>query len=351
MLRWAEVHLDRLVENYLKVRETSGKKIYAVVKANAYGHGSLEVSRALQEKTDVYGFAVATYQEGKELVEGGIKRPILVMSSTVEEGREVLKELPLTPVVYDFTELELVKEIRAPFVVKVDTGMGRLGFTKEEWDRLIRELEGSKVKGVMSHFCCADESKEITEGQLKLFKDFVKELKKRVKFPLEVHAENSAATALKLNGLLTHSRVGLALYGSKPLPNYPVNLKQVMEVKARVLTVKELPPNHPISYGATYKTKSREKVAVVAFGYGDGYPRELSGKGEIVVNGKRWPVRGRVCMDMTIISVDGRVKKGSTATIYGGEITFDEVAKRCGTIPYELMCRISQRVERLYSGV
>ncbi|RKQ63343.1 alanine racemase [Thermovibrio guaymasensis] len=352
MLRWAEVNLDRLFKNYREVEKLSkGKGIFAVVKANAYGHGSVEVARFLQSRTNVSGFAVATYGEGAELLLAGIERPILVMSSTVEEGKDFLKEPSLIPVVYDFKELSLVKELNVPFHVKVDTGMGRLGFLKEEWGELLSQLKGSKVKGVMTHFCCAEERREITEKQLDEFKSFVRELQKLVPEPLVVHAENSAALSLKLNSVLTHCRVGLALYGSRPTPSYPAELEQVMEVKAKVLTVKELPPGYSISYSATYTTKGRERIAVIAFGYADGYPRELSNRGKVLIEGKECPVRGRVCMDMLITSVPEEVKKGSVATLFGKGLTFEEVARECRTIPYELMCRISQRVERVYRGV
>jgi len=352
MLRWAEVHLDRLLNNYREVeRLARGKGIFAVVKANAYGHGSLEVAKFLEERTSVYGFAVATYREGAELLAGGVGRPILVMSSTVEEGREFLRELPLTPVVYDFNELSLAKELDVPFHVKVDTGMGRLGFLKDEWDELLTELQGSKVEGVMTHFCCADEGEAFTLEQFNEFKEFVAELLRRVNRPLAVHAENSAALPLGLNGLLTHCRVGLALYGSKPFPSYPARLRQVMEVKARVLSVKELPAGHPVSYSATYRPVNRERVAVVAFGYADGYPRELSNRGKLLLGDKLCRIRGRVCMDMVVASAPKGVKKGDVAVLFGEAITFDDVAQECGTIPYELMCRVSQRVERVYSGL
>lgn len=351
MLRWAEVHLDRLLFNYKEVKKLAGRKgIYAVVKANAYGHGSVAVSKFLQERTDVYGFAVATYQEGQELFTSGIKRPILIMSSTVEEGREYLRELPLLPVVYDFKELSLVKELSVPFHVKIDTGMGRLGFLKSEWDDLISELKNSKVVGVMSHLCCADEDKEFSLSQAEEFKKFVKAVK-AFKPKVEVHLENSAAVVLSLNSVLTHVRVGLSLYGSKPFKNYPADLKQVMEVKAKVLSVKELPLGHPVSYGGTYKAKGGERIGIVSFGYADGYPRELSNSGRVYLKGDFYPVRGRVCMDMLMVSVDKKVKKGDVATIFGSVNTFDEVAKSLGTIPYELMCRISQRVERVYIGL
>jgi alanine racemase len=347
MLRWAEVHLDRLIRNFKKVEELSKKRIYAVVKANAYGHGSVQVAKTLEENTSVYGFCVATYEEGAELRQSGIKKPILVMSSTISEGRKFLKEYQLTPVVYDFEELKLVKELSIPFHLKVDTGMGRLGFLESEWNKLLEEIRGTKLIGVMTHFSSADEDYEYTKFQLGKFKSFVDKLKRNFK-KVEVHSENSAAVRFKLNGILTHSRVGLSLYGVEPCEGYP-KLEQVMEVKAKVLTVKELPPNFSVSYSKTYRTKEKERIAVVSFGYADGYPRELSNRGKFLLNGEVCPVRGRVCMDMTVVSVNNvKVEKGDTAIIYGEEIPFKEVSKEIGKIPYELMCSISQRVRRIY---
>jgi len=349
MLRWAEVYLNRLLLNYRAIKELSGKKeIFAVVKANAYGHGSVPVAKFLEENTDVYGFAVATYEEGAELREAGIKREILVMASMLPEGLHVLKNYRLTPVVYDFEELSLIKELSLPFHIKLDTGMGRLGFLERDWDRLLNELYHLPVAGVMSHFSSADSDEEFTRYQFFKFTEFVEKLKK-FKPNVAVHVDNSAGIPKRFDSLLTHCRAGLALYGSKPYEGYEAELSQVMEVKAKVISVKELPPDFPISYSKTYRTKNKEKVAVIAFGYADGLLRSLSNRGWVVINGKRCPIRGRICMDMTVVSVEGvPVKKGDTAVVSGKEITFDEIAKLAGTIPYEVMCDISPRVKRIY---
>jgi len=165
----------------------------------------------------------------------------------------------------------------------------------------------------------------------------------------EITKYNSAAVPKKFDSFLTHCRVGLALYGSMPYKGYEVKLRQVMEVKAKVISVKELPPNFPVSYAKTYRTKGSEKVAVIAFGYADGLLRSLSSKGSVLIKGRRCPVRGRICMDMTVVSVEGvPVKKGDTAVVSGEGITFDELAELAGTIPYEVMCDISPRVKRIY---
>ncbi|MEO2069017.1 MAG: alanine racemase [Desulfurobacteriaceae bacterium] len=348
MLRWAEVYLGRLLHNFDEVKKLSGrKKIFAVVKANAYGHGSREISKFLERNTDVAGFSVATFEEGWELREAGIKREILVMASNLQEGYKEAIELNLTPVIFDFEDLKLVKELKIPFHVKVDTGMGRLGFLERDWDKLLLELKDSKLAGIMSHFCCADEDDEFTKKQLKKFFLFAKEIRK-IKKNLKVHIDNSAAIAKKFDSLLTHVRVGLALYGLEPFKGYPANLKQIMEVKAKVISVKELPPSFPVSYSKTYITRNNERIAVISFGYADGFLRALSNKGEVLINGFRFPIRGRICMDMTVVSVDGKVKKGDIATISGEGLTFSELAEKAGTIPYEIMCDISQRVKRIY---
>ncbi len=348
MLRWAEIYLGRLLRNYLEIKKLAGTKgIYAVVKANAYGHGSVEVSRALQDNTDVSGFAVATYEEAEELRAAGISREILVMASPLEEGRESVVELKLTPVVYDEEELRLAKDMGIPFHVKVDTGMGRLGFLQSRWDWLLSELKDSKVSGVMTHFSSADEDPSFTLEQFRVFKAFVEKLT-FLKPELKVHCDNSSALKFKFDSLLTHSRVGLALYGASS--DFPGSLKQVMEVKAKVISVKELPPGFPVSYSKTYRTSGRERVAVVAFGYADGLLRSLSNRGYVLIKGRKAPIRGRVCMDMTVVSVWEGVKKGDVAVISSPDLPFTEIASLAGTIPYELMCDISRRVKRVYVG-
>ncbi len=348
MLRWAEIHLNRLIENYNQVKKLSaGKKIIAVVKANAYGHGIKEVAKTLEKHTDVSAFAVATFDEAEELRNIKIKKDILIMASPLSEDLDKVKELNVIPVIFDFEDLKLAKELKIPFHIKIDTGMGRLGFLENQWDKLLEELKGTTLKGVMTHFCCADEDKSFTEYQFKKFLLFFLKLKSLNFKNLTIHADNSSAIPLKFNKILTHSRVGIALYGAKPYESYPVQLQQAMEVKAKVITTKELPANFPVSYSATYKTKQKEKIAVISFGYADGYLRNFSNKGFVLINNEKCPVRGRVCMDMTIVS-SKTAKKGDTVTIFGQKLTFEETAKVAGTIPYELMCAISPRVKRIY---
>ena len=348
MLRWAEVYLNRLKKNFNLLRKFTGrKKIIAVVKANAYGHGSVPVSLFLERETDVDMFAVATIDEGRELREGGVKKPILVMSNPLIEGIKEIKEFNLTPVVFDFESLEIAVKNGISFHLKVDTGMGRLGFLPYEWEKVFEKVDFSLLEGVMSHFADSDTDPEFTQYQYRMFMPFVKRVLSVKK--VAVHIDNSGAVPASFDGFLTHSRIGLALYGSKPYPDFPVPIEQVMEVKSKVIDVKMLPPNWGVSYGRTYITKKRERTAVVAFGYADGFIRSLSNKWQVKINGDFAPVLGRICMDMTVVSVEKiDVRIGDEVVITDRELTFDKMAERAGTISYEIMCDISPRVKRIF---
>ncbi|WP_456459918.1 alanine racemase [Desulfurobacterium sp.] len=349
MLRWAEVYLDRLKRNYESLKRFAGnKKIIAVVKANAYGHGSVAVASFLERKTDVSAFAVATVFEGIELREGGIKSPIIVMSNPLFESARNFLEYDLIPVVFDFESLGIAIEMGIPFHVKIDTGMGRLGFMPDDFQKLTEFFSSPLFKGIMSHFPVSDEDETFTRQQFSFFMRFVKEALK-VNSGIAVHVDNSAAVPYHFDSLLTHSRIGLALYGSKPGPDFPIKLEQVMEIKSRLIQVKTLPEGWGISYGRIYVTSSKEKVGVVAFGYADGLMRSLSGKWYVKVNGEKCPVRGRICMDMTVVSLEGvDARPGDEVVITDRELTFDKMAEEAGTISYEIMCDISPRVKRVF---
>ncbi|OMH41391.1 alanine racemase [Desulfurobacterium indicum] len=349
MLRWAEVYLDRLKRNYENLKRFTGhKRIIAVVKANAYGHGSVKVASFLERKTDVDAFAVATVFEGIELREGGVEKPIIVMSNPLFENARNFLEYRLTPVIFDFESLGIALETGIPFHIKLDTGMGRLGFLPGDFQRLTEIFKSPLFKGIMSHFPVSDEDKCFTKEQFSFFLRFIKEVLK-VNRNVAVHIDNSAAVPYHFDSLLTHSRIGLALYGSKPSSNFPVKLEQVMEIKSRLIQVKTLPEGWGISYGRTYVTSSREKVGVVAFGYADGLMRSLSGNWSVKINGRKCSVRGRICMDMTIVSLEGvKASPGDEVIITDRELTFDKMAEKAGTISYEIMCDVSPRVKRIF---
>ena len=185
VLKWAEVHLDRLSFNYHQVKKLAGtKEIIAIVKANAYGHGSKEIARFLEEKAGISIFGVATVEEGIELRESGIKGEILVMASDSSDWVKEIKAFALTPVVWNFETLKVLKDAGIPFEVKVDTGMGRLGFLKSEWSKLLAELPGARLKGVMTHFCCAEDDPEFTRFQYESFLEIARALSTKPKLLL-----------------------------------------------------------------------------------------------------------------------------------------------------------------------
>jgi alanine racemase len=364
---WIEIDLSLLEENYNFIRRKINKKtkIAAVVKANAYGHGAFRVAQKLSQLGVEY-FCVGSPDEGIELRRAGIKEPILVLAEVLKSqyddiikadliqtaaSRETLKSL-------NKAGAKAEKKIRVH--LKVDTGMGRIGFFPEELVevyKLALELKNIKIEGLFSHLARADEEdKEFSYQQLQRFKSALNELKDAgFKLPL-LHIANSAAVIDLNNTSLDIVRPGIMLYGLLPSGelNKEADLKPLLSFKTKIVQLRELPADSTVSYGSTYKTESREKIAVLPIGYKDGYPRLLSNQGEVLIKGKRAPIRGRVCMGQTIVSVDQieNVAVGDEVVLIGKqgneEITATEIAEICGTINYEIVCNLSERLEKNY---
>lgn len=324
-----------LKHNALEVSVFSGKRIIAVVKSDAYGVGVKYVAPILRELDVIDSFAVASVEEGVCLRDMGVRREILVLGGILPEELQAVKEYKLTPVVSDLEHLKVIGREDVKFHVKYDTGMGRLGFLEEF-------IDDPRVVGVMSHLSTPAD-REFTLKQIERFKSIVQRYGGR---PVKVHVESSAGIVYKVP-FATHVRVGLALYGERPLRDYPLNLKPALSIKARVLSVKEVPENFPISYCRTYVTKKRTRIGVIAFGYADGLMKSLSNKGYLLYEGERLPILGNITMDMTVVEV-GRtnLKPGDWVTVVDETRTFGDLAREAGTIPYELMCNISSRVKR-----
>ncbi|NPB06442.1 MAG: alanine racemase [Aquificae bacterium] len=322
-----------LLENVKNLASFSNKKVIAVVKADAYGVGARLVAPVLGESPFVDAFAVACAQEGALLREAGVKKKVLVLGGLLEDELELFTRYELTPVVSDEEQLRLARRLGLPFHVKYDTGMGRLGFTR----RLVKH---KLVEGVMTHLS-SPADREFTLKQIKSFARIVKAYR-----GVWVHLESSAGLVYRVP-FATHVRVGLALYGEKPLKDYPVKLVPALTLKARVVSVKRLKAGHPVSYGRTFVTKKPTRVAVVAFGYADGFAKSLSNRGYFLWRGHRLPVLGAVTMDLTVVGLGSLpVKPGDWVTVVSPERSFTELARDAGTIPYELMCNLSPRVER-----
>ena len=329
-----EIDANRIKENVRALHRFSGKKIIAVVKADAYGIGAKYVAPILNELEEVDSFAVACTEEGVELRELGIKKEILVLGGVLKEELELVENYGLTPVVSDYEHLRVLGDRPIKFHVKYDTGMGRLGFLKE----IIRD---ERIVGVMSHLSTPAD-REFSLEQIKKFERIVKNYEKIEK----IHIESSAGVIYKVP-YATHIRVGLAIYGEKPLKNYPVEIKPALRLRAKLISVKEVPPNYPISYGRTYITPARTRIGIVAFGYADGLMKSLSNRGYLLYKGKPLKILGNITMDMTIVelgNVDAKV--GDYVDVVNEERSFTELSKDAKTIPYELMCNLSRRVER-----
>lgn len=368
---WAEIDLEALKHNVREIRRITDPhaEIMAVVKANGYGHGLEPVSRvALHNGAGWLG--VALLQEAIQLREIGIKAPIAVLGYTPDKYAEDVVQNEVSQTIFTWGNAVALATAaqrlgkKARIHIKIDTGMGRLGFLPDrETEELIyrmSHLPGLEVEGIYTHFATADEKdKSFAEEQFMKFQCLLKALAAaHIYIPFR-HCANSAAILDLPYTHLDLVRPGNLLYGMLPSPEVRhdlVNLQPVMSLKARVAFVKVVPENYSISYGRIYSTKEPTRVATIPLGYADGYLRLLSNKGEVLIKGKRAPVVGRVCMDQMMVDVGHipGVEQGDEVVIIGrqgeDQITADELAEHLGTINYEVTCMISERVPRVYIG-
>ena len=371
---WAEIDLGAAERNFREIKKRAGKRgIFAVVKANAYGHGALPLAR-LYESLGAEGFAVSNIGEALELREGGINGEILVLGYTPYEHTAELIEHDISQTVYsyeyalnlnDFAE-KTGRSVKCH--IKLDTGMHRLGFectdglSKEAADRLraCRTLGNLEYHGVFTHFATADgnspEDKAFCEKQYNDFKKGVNELRElgyRFKY---IHCDNSAGTLLRDDDITNAVRPGIVLYGYMPSTELDcdADLAPILSLRSAVSMIKTILPEDTVSYGRTYTADKSTVIATVPIGYADGYPRSLSGKGTVLIHGKEAKVVGRVCMDQMMIDISGidNVQTGDVVTVIGRDgdrvITADDIAAADGTISYEILCGLAPRVERIY---
>ncbi len=364
---WAEIDLAAIRHNLSSIRQRAGRaRVMAVVKANAYGHGMLEVSRVCrQEGVDFFG--VASLEEALQLRQDGVSCPVLVLGYVAEEYAAVMVREEIRPCIFSlhsaraYSEAAVQQGKTAYLHVKVDTGMGRLGFLPEEKSvkeiLAIHRLPGVEVEGIFTHFAEADtDDAEFTLGQLKSFTNVGEKLQSQgVSIPLR-HAANSAALMNYPPAHLDLVRAGIILYGLYPSPSIPgkdLDLLPAMTLKSRLGFVKTLPAGHPISYGRTYTCQRDTRVATVPIGYADGYSRLLSNQAWATVKGAKISLIGNVCMDQCMFDVS-RVEEAQTGDeiiLFGRQedgITVDDLAEIMGTINYEVVCSIGSRVPRIY---
>ncbi len=368
----AVIDLAALKHNYHEVQKRLPKNcgILTMVKADAYGHGAVPVAKVF-EKEGATCLGVATVEEGVELRDAGLKKPILVMGGLLgsgEEAAQVMLKHHLIPVVHSAGVIDLLEEISRRYGtlkihLKIDTGMTRLGVTLQALPNLLARLKVSehlKLEGVMTHLAFR-QNEDYTKQQLQKFKEAGETILKVMGEVPIGHIANSAAVieGSPIESFQTSQywvRPGIMLYGIPPYPEYAkkVSLKPVMSLMSKIVLIKQVPKGTKVSYNCTYTTKRKSKIGVIPIGYADGYPWALSNKAHVLISGRRVPVLGRVTMDMIMVDLTDLpdVPVGDEVVLMGKQgdekITADQLAAWAKTIPYEIVCGVSKRMPRVY---
>lgn len=367
LVAWAEIDLDAIAHNVRAFQAHAGPnvEIFAVVKANAYGHGAVPVSRAALA-AGATRLAVHRATEGVQLRRAGLDAPVLVMGYTPPAAAALVVKWGLTPslITSEFAQalsaVSVAAGVCTPVHLKIDTGMNRYGLQPQEaveFARALTALPGITLEGVFTHFATADSADQThLRAQLKVFEGVLSSLHQAGINPPLVHACNSAAAMCLPEAHFNAIRPGISLYGMDPStewePVFP--LQPALALKSRVSRVRDLPAGAGISYGRTYVTGRPERVALVSVGYGDGYHRMLSNRSQVLIGGRRAPLRGRVCMDQFVVDVSAiaGVKQDDEVVLIGRQggqqIRAEEVAGWCGTINYEVTTALLPRVTRVY---
>ena len=365
----AEIHLPALRHNVRTIRSLLPRStaIFAVVKADAYGHGAVPVARALAEE-GAATFGVATVEEGVELRQGGIEGPVVVLGGVDEPQAREAHEYGLSAALFDLGQIPYLARAGErsgdpfPLHIKIDTGMGRLGLLREATKAAVSAIgaaRGLRVEGVMTHLSSADGSdtadEEYTRLQLSSFGGEVPLVRKAFGADVRAHALNSAGILSYREHVHDMVRPGITLYGSLPAEGVGagLGLQPVMRLVTRIVSLKDLPDGSPVSYGRHFRCAGTRRNAAVPVGYADGYRRTFSNAAWMGVNGHRVPVAGRVCMDHTMLDVTGvpGLAIGTEVVVMGGGgPTADELARIAGTIPYELLTQVGRRIPRRVVG-
>ena len=364
----ARIDLDKIGKNVTRVRNTisDSTMIMAVVKADAYGHGAVEIASYLSNKVEWFG--VATLDEAVELRINGIKNNILILGAVMPEDYSDIVKYDITATIFDLDRaenlnLEAIKQNKIANVhIKLDTGMSRLGFNCRD-DKLVdindaiysAGLPALEFEGIFTHFASADRSKTsedgFTEQQYTRFKASIDLFEKSGLKPLYSHCCNSAGLILDNDKHADICRPGIILYGLAPsdAPELKKDFTPVMTFKSVISLIKNISEGDTVSYGRTFKAEKSMRIATITAGYADGYPRTLSNKGYVLINGQKAPIIGRICMDQFCVDVTDipSAKMGDEVILFGKELSVDVLADICDTINYEIVCGISKRVPRI----
>jgi alanine racemase len=367
---YAQIDLKAVRENmesmYHNLKE--GTKMTAVVKADAYGHGALRIAEEIEDLPYLWGYAVATVDEALALIRDGRKKPVLILGISFPEQYETIIDEDIRPAVCEYevaralSELAVAKQKTCHIHIKIDTGMSRIGFPVDEKSAhtiaTIAALPNICIEGIFTHFAQADElDKTSALGQLALFRQIIAMTEELgVKIPLH-HCSNSAGIVEIPEANMDMVRAGITMYGlwpSEEVSREVLSLRPVMSIKSHISFVKELPKGRRISYGGTYVTPSKKRIATIPVGYADGYARGLSNRGYVLIHGQKAPICGRVCMDQFMVDVTEitDVREGDAVTLLGRDgdacITMEELGALSGRFNYEFACLITPRVPRIY---
>lgn len=366
----AEIDLDAIIHNMeaMHANIAEGTQIMAVIKADGYGHGAVEVAEAIDDLPYVFGYAVATVEEGIILRNHGIEKPILILGYVFPEQYYDMIRARIRPAVFTSDMAERLSfmagrlEMDCPIHFAIDTGMSRIGYqvTEEAADEMARiaALPHIVVEGIFTHFAKADEAdKTSTFRQMKLFEQMVGMLEQRgVHVPIH-HCSNSAAIVDVPEANMDLVRAGITMYGLWPSPDVDkrrIELRPALSLVTHVAYVKELEAGREISYGGTYTTTKKQMIATIPVGYADGYARTLSNKADVLIHGQRAPICGRVCMDQFMVDVTDipHVKTGDKVTLIGRDgdeqITMEELGECADRFNYEFVCDLGKRIPRVY---
>lgn len=368
---WAEVDLDAIWENMVHMKENIAEntKILAVIKTDGYGHGGVPIAKMLEQLDFMFGYAAATYEEAHVLREAGVKKPILILGYTFPYCYEELIREEIRPAVYrrDTVE-ELVAAAanvgkKAKVHIKVDTGMGRIGITPDEegleFVRFLIEHPELEVEGIFTHFAKSDEAdKTSANHQLELFQNFIDKIQTELGLTIPVkHCSNSAAILEMPQANMDMVRAGITTYGLYPSEEVRkdiVPLRAAMSLYSHIVYCKTIHAGQSVSYGGLFTAQKDTRVATIPVGYGDGYPRSLSGKGYVLIRGKKAPILGRVCMDQFMVDISEipGVMEGDKVTLLGVDgterITAEELGELSGRFNYEFVCDLGKRIPRVY---
>lgn len=340
-----------------------------VIKTDGYGHGAIQIGRELEKLPYVFGYAVATAEEALALRQGGLQKPVLILGYTFPYSYEALIDQEIRAAVFREDTLEELSACakrlgkKAKVHIKVDTGMSRVGIRPDEEGLSFLQkacrLPWIEIEGIFTHFARADEKdKTSARTQLSVFCSFVEKAEELTGIVIPVkHCSNSAGILELPEANLSLVRAGITLYGLSPSEEVPkeiLTLRPALSLKSHLVYVKEVEAGTPVSYGGTFVTEKRTRIATIPVGYGDGYPRSLSGKGHVLIRGRRAPILGRVCMDQFMVDVTDipEAKEGDEVTLIGKdggeELSMEELGALSGRFNYELACDLGKRIPRIY---